>query len=279
MPRIDHDSTCRRVFGAPRMVKDLFVGFVDSELAQLLDWSTLKQVAARHTSEDLHQRENDMIWELQRLGGAGPPVYLMLEFQSQPDWTMALRMWNYCGQFCETLAKQEDVREQRQLPTVLPIVVYDGEREWSEVLDVADLVGFVPPGWEAQSPRMAFVLVDVFRSAGLDRSLRNIVDAMFRLLRAGALEVPGEVRRLKQRLRGEEWAGDYISFSQWESAEAFHAWTRSESFRLAHAQGTVGEVLDGPPVLGLYEPVITETPTSREFAETRPVAGRQGPRH
>lgn len=89
-------------------------------------------------------------------------------------------------------------------------------------------------------------------------------------------EVPGFVQFML--LRGAE-AGDYISFSQWESAEAFHAWTRSESFRLAHAQGTVGEVLDGPPVLGLYEPVITETPTSREFAETRPVAGRQGPRH
>ena len=206
MPRIDHDSTCRRLFGDPRMVRDLFVGFVDSELGQLLDWSTLKQVAARHTSEDLHQSENDMIWELQRLGGTGPPVYLMLEFQSQPDWTMALRMWNYCGQFCETLAKQEAVRKQRQLPTVLPIVVYDGEQEWREVQDVADLVGFVPSGWEEQSPRMAFVLVDVFRSAGLDRSLRNLVDAMFRLLRAGARDAPGEVRLLKQRLRGEEWA-------------------------------------------------------------------------
>ena len=79
-------------------------------------------------------------------------------------------------------------------------------------------------------------------------------------------------------LRGAE-AGDYISFSAWEDEAAFHAWTRSESFRLAHAQGSIGEVLAGPPVLGLFEPVITETPTTREIANTSPVPGRQGPRH
>lgn len=89
-------------------------------------------------------------------------------------------------------------------------------------------------------------------------------------------EVPGFVQFML--LRGAE-AGDYVSFSQWESAEAFHAWTQSESFRRAHAQGTVGEVLEGPPVLALYEAVIRETATTREFAESKPAPGRQGPRH
>ena len=89
-------------------------------------------------------------------------------------------------------------------------------------------------------------------------------------------DVPGFVQFML--LRGAE-AGDYISFSQWESPEAFHAWTRSDAFRLAHAQGAIGEVLDGPPALALYEPVITETANSREFADSKPTPNRQGPRH
>ena len=46
--------------------------------------------------------------------------------------------------------------------------------------------------------------------------------------------VPGFVQFML--LRGAE-AGDYISFSEWQDEAAFHAWTRSESFRLAHGAG------------------------------------------
>ncbi len=215
MPRIDHDGSFRRLFSDPRTVRDFFTGFVDSELGRQLDWSTLKRVAARHTDENFKQRENDMIWEVQALGGNGPPVYIMLEFQSQPDSTMALRMWNYAGQFCEAMVKQNDGSQKRELPTVLPIVLYNGDGEWTSALDVADLVEFVPSGWEAQSPQMAYVLVDVFRSAALDRSQRNLADAMFRLHRAGALEAPGEVRWLKQWMGGEEWASLRRDLMKW----------------------------------------------------------------
>ena len=89
-------------------------------------------------------------------------------------------------------------------------------------------------------------------------------------------EVPGFVQFML--LRGAE-PGDYISYSQWESAAAFHAWTQSEAFRKGHAQGGIGDVLAGPPVLGLYEPVIAETPTSRELSDTAPNPNRRGPRH
>ena len=205
-PRIDHDSALRLLFSDPRVVRDFFVGFVDSELGKLLDWSTLQPAAARHADEDLKQSENDMIWGVRMLGVDGPIVYIMLEFQSQPDWTMALRMLNYAGQFTDKLAKLHAVRQQRQLPTVLPAVLYNGEAEWTPELDVGNLVAFVPPGWEAQCPQMAHRLVDVFRCVELDRADRNLADAIFRLHRAGAEEAPGEVRWLKEWLVGKEWA-------------------------------------------------------------------------
>ena len=215
MPRIDHDSSLRLLFSDPRTVKDFFVGFVDSEIGQLLDWSTLKPAAARHTNEDLKQSENDMIWEVQILGATGPPVYIMLEFQSRPDWTMALRMFNYVGQFCGKLAKQETVSRRRKLPRVLPIVLYNGEGEWTTAIGMADLVEGGLSGWEEQCPQMGYVLVDVFRSAALDRSQRNLADAIFRLHRAGALEAPGEMRWLKQWLGGEEWASLRRELMEW----------------------------------------------------------------
>ena len=89
-------------------------------------------------------------------------------------------------------------------------------------------------------------------------------------------DVPGFVQFML--LRGAE-PGDYISYSAWEDAAAFHAWTQSESFRKGHAQGTLAGVLMGPPQLGLYEPVVSQTGASREETDTLPDPNRRGPRH
>ena len=89
-------------------------------------------------------------------------------------------------------------------------------------------------------------------------------------------DVPGFVQFML--LRGAE-PGDYISYSQWESKEAFFAWTQSEAFRKGHAQGGIGDVLKGPPILGLFEPVITESVGSREVTDSLPDPNRRGPHH
>lgn len=81
------------------MIEDLLRGFASSAVGNLLDLTSLKQVAARHVSEGLRQSENDMIWEVRTLQGGQLYVDVMLEFQSSPDWTMPLQMANYVGQF------------------------------------------------------------------------------------------------------------------------------------------------------------------------------------
>jgi heme-degrading monooxygenase HmoA len=60
-------------------------------------------------------------------------------------------------------------------------------------------------------------------------------------------EVPGF--REFHLLRGplEEDAQLYASHSTWDDEATFRAWTESESFRRAHAQGSVAGVLLGPP--------------------------------
>ena len=207
MHRIDHDGSFRSVFSDPRAVRDLICGYVDSELGRLLDWSTLKLVATRYASEGFKQSESDMICEVQVRGGGGQVVYLLLEFQSSRDWTMALRVWNYLGQFCASLAKLDGVKQRRQLPPVLPIVVYNGEREWTAAREMGELVESGPGGWSEPGPRLGYAFVDVFRSAELDRSKPNIADALFRLQRVGSMEAArDEVRWLKEWMGGEQWA-------------------------------------------------------------------------
>ena len=214
--RTDYDGTLRSVFSDPRSVRDLICAYVDSELGRLLDWSTLKPVAARHTSEGLKQSESDMICEVEVLGSGGQVVYLMIEFQSTPDWTMVLRMWNYLGQFLASLAKLDGATKRRQLPAVLPIVVYNGERAWKAEREMGALVEGGPAGWSEPGPQLGYAFVDVFRSAALDRSERNIADATFRLLRTESMSAcQGELDWLKEWMGGEGWGDLRRTLVEW----------------------------------------------------------------
>ena len=141
---------------------------MDGEAALRLDRTTLKRATTRHTDERLKQIENDMIWEGCALGDPERVLYLMLEFQSRPDWTMALRMWNYFGQLQSTLAKREDCQQGRKLRWVRPIVLYNGERGWTEARDLADLAEGAPTGWKGPGPQLHHKLVDVVRGPELN---------------------------------------------------------------------------------------------------------------
>jgi len=58
-------------------------------------------------------------------------------------------------------------------------------------------------------------------------------------------------------LKGDN-AGEYVSHTTWRDRAAFVAWTQSPAFTLAHRQGSVSGVLQGPPHVALYEAVIVE---------------------
>jgi heme-degrading monooxygenase HmoA len=68
--------------------------------------------------------------------------------------------------------------------------------------------------------------------------------------------VPGFVRVM---LLQSDNAGDYISHTTWTDRQSFIDWTQSEEFGKGHRQGSLAGVLEGPPVIGLYEAVLVET--------------------
>ncbi len=88
---VDHDHSYKLLFSHPRMVEDLLRGFVHEEWVGRIDFSTLERVSGSYVSADLREREDDLVWRV-RLRGEWIYVYLLLEFQSQPDPFMALRM-------------------------------------------------------------------------------------------------------------------------------------------------------------------------------------------
>ena len=68
--------------------------------------------------------------------------------------------------------------------------------------------------------------------------------------------VPGFVEFM---LLKSDKTGDYISHTTWKDRQSFTDWTQSEAFAKGHRQGSVAGVLEGPPVIGLFEAVLVAT--------------------
>ena len=78
-------------------VRDLLTGYMPGAWLEQADFNTLERVNASYVSESERQRHDDMVWRL-KVGEQWVWVYLLLEFQSEPDPWMALRMMVYVQQ-------------------------------------------------------------------------------------------------------------------------------------------------------------------------------------
>jgi hypothetical protein len=64
----DHDHGYKLLFAHAEMVRDLLTGFVDEPWVKELQFDTLQRVSASYVSDDLRDREGDIVWRVQLRG-------------------------------------------------------------------------------------------------------------------------------------------------------------------------------------------------------------------
>ncbi len=177
----DHDSGYKLLFSHPKMVEQLLRDFVRERWVGELDFTTLEKVGGSYVSDDLRQREDDLIWRVQWRKG-WLYIYLLLEFQSTIDRYMPLRLLVYVGLLYQDLQRGGRLPEDGKLPPVLPLVLYNGERRWDGPLDLGALLQQGPEALGRYQPGLRFLLIDegAFAEEEL-KPLRGLVSLLFRL--------------------------------------------------------------------------------------------------
>jgi predicted transposase YdaD len=127
MPHPSRDTGCKLLFSHPRVVEDLMRGFVGEDWVADLDFTTLEKVSGSYVSDDLRDREDDVIWRV-RHQGTWLYIDLLLELQSTVAPWMALRLMVYTGLLYQDLIKTGEVRSHDKLPPVFPLVLYNGRK-------------------------------------------------------------------------------------------------------------------------------------------------------
>ena len=225
-----NDANYKRLFAFRLMVEDLLRVCVPGDLLAAADLSSLRKLSAEYVSDELLKRHGDTVWRL-RLHDRWMFLLVLLEFQSEDDRWMALRILTYTG-----LLYQEMVRNQApevvagRLPAVLPVVLYNGTGPWTAVREVGELIVPSGPWLTPFQPAQRYYLLDVQRVAADDLPRANLLRAVAGLEQSRS---PEDILRVVEALQ--RWLRDPRAE---ELQRAFADWVRQIVEREAPA-GTV----------------------------------------
>lgn len=183
--RTDHDTNYKQLFAHPELVCELLTSFLPGSFAGPLNAPDCQRINGSYASETGHQRHGDMVWRVCRRDDP-VGVLVLLEFQSQPDRWMALRMQVYAGLLLQDLLKQAALAADGELPMMLPVVVYSGERAWTCSTSMAGLRGN-DDALDCYQPELRYLLVDLVRQSGATGA-GNVVLALFQCTPSGLAE-------------------------------------------------------------------------------------------
>jgi predicted transposase YdaD len=177
----EHDHSYKLLFSHPEMVRDLLDGFVREDWLAQIDYASLEKVSCQYVTDDLRERADDIVWRV-RWGEGGSSIYLLLEFQSTIDVSMALRILTYVGLLYQDLIKAAHYPSEGPLPAVLPIVLYNGSTRWHAAEDLSSLIQSDPHALTPYQPRVRYLLLDERHYPDSEMpQRRNLVAAVFRL--------------------------------------------------------------------------------------------------
>ncbi|MCY3810586.1 MAG: Rpn family recombination-promoting nuclease/putative transposase [Gammaproteobacteria bacterium] len=172
-----HDPIYRRLFGYRRMVADLLRVVGDAALLREVDLEALEKLPADYVGDRGQQRRGDTVWRVSYRGGS---LYLLilLEFQSTSDSLMALRNLEYTTLLYRELERRSELGSPGAWPTVLPVVLYNGETRWTAELEMRELIAPVPHWLEPCQPSQRSLLLDERRVPVDDLPLGNLIRAL-----------------------------------------------------------------------------------------------------
>jgi len=206
-----HDSSYKQFFSYPQLVADLLRDFVPNLEVDKLDFDSLEKVSGSYISDDLRDREDDVIWKIRYHDyDDWLYIYLLMEFQSTIDHFMAVRIMTYIGLLYQDLIKADVIKKKEKLPPILPLVLYNGKKIWNAPQNITELLHEYPAGLKVYQPSLQYFLIDErhdFTNEQLNAKLHSIVAILFQLEKVKSnKELRETLKRLNNLLKKEDSA-------------------------------------------------------------------------
>lgn len=199
-----HDATSKLLYSLPETIEALARAMAPAR-ADEMDFAGLTNLSTEYTATDQRSRYGDMLWEVDLRGAA--KVLIVVEFQSEVDHTMPLRLLQYTGSAWLEWARVRNPGAGDRIPLVMPVLVYGGRGRWTPPTRLAELFPAAGTAWLAGQPCFEYLLLEE-RREGTDLPGDNLVGQLVAVARARKrAEMVRAVEALRKRIGGEGEGG------------------------------------------------------------------------
>ena len=122
-----HDKFSKALLSERENAIDFLQNFLPVEVVSLLDLQTWELEKESFVDENLQEQFSDIIYRFQ-LSGQEVYIYTLLEHKSYPDRFTAFQVLKYEVALWDRHLK--DHKKAKNLPVVLPLVLYHGKLKW-----------------------------------------------------------------------------------------------------------------------------------------------------
>jgi predicted transposase/invertase (TIGR01784 family) len=121
--------------------KEEFLYFLKTRIAK--PWThdisaeDMERIDTSYITKEYREIDSDIIYKL-KMNGKDVYLYVLLELQSEVDFTMPFRLLRYMVELLNDIFKNTDknIRERKdfKLPAIVPIVLYNGSDNWTAAM-------------------------------------------------------------------------------------------------------------------------------------------------
>jgi len=133
-----HDSFVRQVLSKIENARDFLENYLPEHVVKHLDLSTVKLEKETFIDQQLREVRSDLLFKLKLKDGAKASIYLLFEHKSYPEPLISLDILRYMVRIWDQWLKQD--KSLKQLPSIIPLVLYHGGREWNISRDFSGLI-------------------------------------------------------------------------------------------------------------------------------------------
>ena len=212
-----HDTTSKMLYSLPETIEALARAMAPDR-ADDMDFTRLARLSSEYPATDQRSRYGDMLWEFHLRDGAA--VLIVVEFQSDVDHDMPLRLLQYTGGAWLEWARVRKPRAGDGIPLVMPVLIYGGRGRWTPPTRLERCLPAASASWLAGQPRFEYLLLEERRGGTEDLPEDNLVRELVSVCRArGGGEMVRAVSRLRERMDGRE-EGDALdrAVAEWLKA-------------------------------------------------------------
>ena len=229
-----HDAAYKAMYGHPEAVAGLRPylaepqGPLSWDALGALDFGRVERLPSEWVTEDFLKRHGDQVWRVpvKGVGSRGDSTVwaiILLEFQSDADAGMTLRVLGYVWELWRALEKQGVLAPGAPRPPTLPVVIHNGATPWGAHRRLADwtLAGLpegLRTGLAPLQPTIGLHVVDFAARRGEDLIPGSLTSLQIGIENAG----PSDFERLLPALADLPGAGLRKTAYDWIRRRARH---------------------------------------------------------